>query len=74
MNALAVIFRLLSLFSVLGLAAFLWLQLDTGTNQTHALLDEVVSDAYTILQSEKEAQWKDVASKKTAFNDVFDAN
>lgn len=74
MNALAVIFRLLSLFSVLGLAAFLWLQLDTGTNQTHALLDEVVSDAYTILQSEKEAQWKDVDSKKTAFNDVFDAN
>ena len=74
MNALAVIFRLLSLFSVLGLAAFLWLQLDTGTNQTHALLDEVVSDAYTILQSEKEGAMKDVASKKTAFNSVFDAN
>ena len=74
MNALAVIFRLLSLLSLVGLAAFLWLQLDTGTNQSESFLDEVVSDAYIILQSEKEAQWKDVASKKTAFNDVFDAN
>ena len=74
MNALAVIFRLLSLLSLVGLVAFLWLQLDTGTNQSASFLDEVVSDAYIILQSEKEAQWKDVASKKTTFNDVFDAN
>ena len=48
----------------MGLAAFLWLQLDTGTNQTHALLDEVVSDAYTILQSEKEANGKTLLRKK----------
>ena len=37
-------------------------------------MDEVIDDAYTVLQSEKEAQWKDISEKKRAFNDVFDAN
>ena len=74
MNSLAVMFRFLSLLSLGGLAAFLWFQLDISTHQNHSFLDEVVSDAYSILQSEKEAQWKDVSSKKTSFYDVFDTN
>ena len=74
MNVLAVLFRLLSLLSVAGLAAFLWFKFDTFKKQTNATLDDVVSDAYTILQVEKEAQWKDVSAKKMEFNDVYDAN
>ena len=53
MNVLAVLFRLLSLLSVAGLAAFLWFKFDTFKKQTNATLDDVVSDAYTILQVEK---------------------
>jgi len=74
MNVLAVLFRLLSLLSVAGLAAFLWFKFDTFKKQTNATLDDVVSDAYNILQVEKEAQWKDVSAKKMEFNDVYDAN
>lgn len=74
MNALAVIFRLLATFSLAALGGFIWLKWDTQTVQTHSFLDETVSDAYSILQSEKEAQWKDISSKKSAFNEVFDAN
>ena len=74
MNVLAVLFRLLSLLSVAGLVIFLWFKFDTFKKQTNATLDDVVSDAYTILQVEKEAQWKDVSAKKMEFNDVYDAN
>ena len=74
MRVLAVLFRLLSLIGVLVLAAFLWLKFDTNTKQQVVFLDEVVGDAYQILQSEKEAQWKDISEKRSAFNDVFDSN
>ena len=39
-----------------------------------SFLDEVVDGAYFILQSEKEAQWKDISVKKTEFMEIFDAN
>ena len=74
MNALATIFRLLSLFSVAGLAAFLWILSETKKKQKEELLDEQVRNGYIILQSEKEAQWKDISAKRSAFNEVFDDN
>ena len=54
MRVLAVLFRLLSQSGLLALAAFLWLKFDTNTKQQIAFFDEVVVDAYEILQSEKE--------------------
>ena len=74
MNALATIFRLLSLLSVAGLAGFLWFKLDKSRTMDASFLDEVVDGAYFILQSEKEAQWKDISVKKTEFMEIFDAN
>ena len=71
MKALAVIFRLLSLFALVGLAAFIWLQWETEKAQKNAFLDDQVSNGYAILQSTKEAQWKDISVKKSAFRDVF---
>ena len=73
MRVLAVLFRLFSLFGLLALCAFLWLKFDTINKQQISFLDEVVDDAYSILQSDSKA-WKDVSDKKSAFNDVFDAN
>ena len=73
MRVLAVLFRLFSLFGLLALCAFLWLKFDTNNKQQISFLDEVVDDAYSILQSDSKA-WKDVSDKKSAFNDVFDAN
>ena len=74
MNALATIFRLLSLLSVAGLAAFLWVLSETKKKQKEELLDEQVRNGYIILQSEKEAQWKDISAKRSTFNEVFDDN
>ena len=74
MRVLAVLFRLFSLFGLLALGALLWFKFDTQTKQQVSFLDEVIDDAYAVLQSEKEAQWKDISEKKTAFNDVFDSN
>ena len=74
MNALATIFRLLSLLSVADLAAFLWVLSETKKKQKEELLDEQVRNGYIILQSEKEAQWKDISAKRSAFNEVFDDN
>jgi hypothetical protein len=74
MNALATIFRLLSLLSVAGLAAFLWILSETKKKQKEELLDEQVRNGYIILQSEKEAQWKDISAKRSTFNEVFDDN
>ena len=74
MNALAVIFRLLSLLSLVGLAAFLWLQLDTGTNQNESFLDEVVSGCLHHSTIGKRGTVERRCLEKTAFNDVFDAN
>jgi len=71
MIALAVIFRLLSLFSLVGLAVFIWMQWETEKAQKNAFLDEQVSNGYAILQSTKEAQWKDISGKKGKFRDVF---
>ena len=74
MRALATIFRLLATVALFGLAGILWLKWDTFTSQTHSFLDEIVSDAYTILQSERDAQWKDISDKKSSFNEIYDAN
>ena len=71
MNALAVVFRLLSLFSLVGLVAFVWLQWETEKAQKNAFLDEQVSNGYSILQSTKEAQWKDISEKNSKFKEVF---
>ena len=54
MKALAVIFRLLSLFSLAGLATFIWLQWETEKAKKNAFLDEQVSNGYAILQSTKD--------------------
>ncbi len=74
MNALAVLFRLLSLLSVAGLAAYLWMLSETKKMQKNVFLDQQVKNGYVILQSEKEAQWKDISTKRSAFNEVFDDN
>ncbi len=74
MNALAVLFRLFSLFSLAGLAAYLWFLSETKKAQKNEFLDNQVENAYSILQSAKEAQWKDVSSKRSFFNEVFDDN
>ncbi|MDG1325853.1 MAG: hypothetical protein P8P49_08800, partial [Opitutales bacterium] len=74
MNALAVLFRLLSLFSVAGLATYLWMLSETKKMQSNVFLDKQVRNGYSILQSEKEAQWKDISTKRSAFNEVFDDN
>jgi len=71
MNALAVIFRLLSLFSLVGLAVFIYMGSETEKAQMNAFLDEQVDNGYSILQSTKEAQWKDINDKKSAFRDIF---
>ena len=51
-----------------------WLKWDNSTSQSHSFLDEVVSDAYTILQSERDKQWSDIEEKKNSFFEIFDAN
>ena len=56
------------------LAAFLWLKFDTNTKQQVVFLDEVVVDAYEILQSEKKLSGKTFPKKEVPFNDVFDSN
>ena len=73
MRALATVFRLLATLTLIGLAGILWWKWDTFTSQTHSFLDEVVSDAYTILQSENE-QWEKIATEKSSFYEIFDAN
>ena len=67
MNALAVIFRLLGLLSLAGLAGILWLKWQEDRQKSNSFLDEVVSTAYDILQSERETQWKDVDTKERRF-------
>jgi len=74
MNALAVIFRLLATLALAALAGVMWMKWDTQTAQSNAFLDEVVSDAYTILQSERDKQWDDIKKKKSEFYEIFDAN
>ena len=74
MKVLSVFLRILSTLSLLGLLAVLWLKWDTNNSQSNAFLDETSENAYAILQSEKEAQWKDISNKMTAVSDVFEAN
>jgi hypothetical protein len=74
MRVLAVLFRLLGIAGLIVLSGLIWLKFDTVSNQQTAFLSEVIDDAYIVLQSEKEAQWKDVSEKKRAFNDVFESN
>lgn len=75
MNAVIKIFasllRVTTLLMFCGIAAWLALSHNTKTAQSNAFLDEQVSNGYEILQSSKEAQWADVATKKTAFKDAF---
>ena len=58
MRVLAVLFRLFALIGLLGLAGLLWLKFDTQTKQQIAFMDEVIDDAYTVLQSEKRPSGK----------------
>ena len=74
MRVLAVLFRLLGIVGLIVLSGLVLLKFDTVSNQQTAFLSEVVDDAYIVLQSEKEAQWKDVSENKRTFNDVFESN
>jgi hypothetical protein len=74
MNAVAVVLRLFSLFGLVGLALFLWLEHESYIAQDETFLEEQVENGYEVLQSSKETQWKNVKDKKQAFMDVFDAN
>ncbi len=74
MRALATILRIFATLSMIGLAAVLWMKWEDFTSQEYAFLDEVVADAYTILQSSREDQWKDISQKKSHFDEIFDAN
>ena len=75
MNAIITIFatilRITTLFMLCGLAVWIAWTNKTNTEKTNAFLDEQVSNGYEILQSSKEKQWADIASKKTLFKDVF---
>jgi len=75
MNAVIKIFasilRVTTLLMFCGIAAWLALSHNTKTAQSNAFLDEQVANGYEILQTSKEAQWADVATKKTAFKDAF---
>ncbi|MAK47086.1 MAG: hypothetical protein CMI24_07545 [Opitutae bacterium] len=73
MRVLAVLFRIFSLLGLLSLAGLLWLKFDTQTKQQISFLDEVLDDAYTVLQSESK-QWEEINQKKSNFNDVYEAN
>ena len=52
----------------------MWITSETKKLQTNVFLDQQVSNGYKILQSSKEAQWKDISSKKSKFSEVFDDN
>jgi len=43
-------------------------------DQKNGFLDEQVANGYSILQSAKEAQWKDINDKKSVFRDIFEDN
>jgi hypothetical protein len=71
MKALAIIFRLLSLFTLIGLGVYTYLKWEKEKEQSNAFLDDQVENGYAILQSTKKAQWGDISKKKIAFRDVF---
>ena len=73
MRVLAALFRIFSLLGLLALCGLLWLKFDTQTKQQTAFLDDVLDDAYGILQSDSK-QWDEIKNKKGDFIDVFDTN
>ena len=73
MRVLAALFRIFSLVGLLALCGLLWLKFDTQTKQQTAFLDDVLDDAYGILQSDSK-QWDEIKNKKGDFIDVFDTN
>ena len=71
MKALAVIFRLLCLFSLAGLATFIWMQWETETpKQTPSLMSRFPT-AMRFFNPPRTAQWKDISEKKGKFKGVF---
>ena len=56
MNAVAVLLRLFSLFGLVGLALFLWLEHESYIAQDEAFLEEQVENGYEVLQSGKEKE------------------
>ena len=74
MNALSIIIRLLSLFSLVALSLVLYLKHEEYRAQDESFLKNQVANGYQILQSSKEAQWKNVQEKKQSFRGVFESN
>ena len=71
LNIFGSILRVVTLLMVSVTAVIILYLFQSKEAQTNAFLDEQVSNGYAILQSSKEAQWADVASKKTVFKEVF---
>ena len=72
MKVFAVLFRLLSLLLPIALATYLWMESEVLTERSESFLDEVVSDAYSILQADKKSLWDELNSKKAAFDEAFE--
>jgi hypothetical protein len=47
---------------------------ETRNLQKNVFLDQQVKNGYLILQSSKEAQWKNISGKRSTFGEVFDDN
>ncbi len=71
LNIFGSILRVVTLLMVSVTAVIILYLFQSKEAQNDAFLDEQVSNGYAILQSSKEAQWADVASKKTVFKEVF---
>lgn len=71
MKVLAIIFRLLSLSTLIALGVFTYLKLEKDKERHNAFLDDQVENGYAILQSTKEQQWKEIKNHKGRFRDVF---
>ena len=71
LNVFGSILRVVTLLMVSVSAVYLLYKFQSEEGQNDAFLDEQVANGYAILQSSKEAQWADVASKKTVFKEVF---
>ena len=73
MRVLAALFRIFSLVGLLALCGLLWLKFDTQTKQQTAFLDDVLDDAYGILQSDSKL-WDEVKEADAAFDDAYSSN
>ena len=74
MKVFSVFFRLLSLLLPIALATYLWMESEVLTERSESFLDEVISDAYSILQADKKSLWDELNSKKAAFDEAFESN